>query len=292
MEVPKPRIVQQTWGNSIAQAIQRERMMQHEKKIMDQELEYKKARDLVNDQKWNKEFDIRESAAESQTDIMKAQAERMGKQNEMLSMQVDQLINQAKQTEAMGDVVSWKAKDRTAQKEWEDKFALLKQKASGWGEDSEEAHKEMLKLKEEAGLGGADPSMGYNVARAGLMAMGPAGAIGSLAMGNDPTRQYFDWMFGSTSDIDNEMLARGSKEAQSDYIPRSQVVGNLVNNLGGSMTPQTYKMLMNEDFYEANAASGMSNQQGINYLQQMYQNQQPVGSPATTYGAGQRFMGM
>ena len=53
MYIPKPTVVQQTWGNDIARAIQQERMMNHNKEIMDQELEYKKTRDTVQDERWN-----------------------------------------------------------------------------------------------------------------------------------------------------------------------------------------------------------------------------------------------
>ena len=255
MEVPKPRIVQQTWGNSIAQAIQRERMMQHEKKIMDQELEYKKARDLVNDQKWNKEFDIRESAAESQMDIMKAQAERMGKQNEMLSLQVDQMTNQAAQNEKVQELRAWQSKDEMAKQGYQNQIDKLELQASKWGGGSREASDKLAKMREEAGLGGA-------------MEGG-----------------FWDWM-GGTGDKENQGLARAMQQSDPSYVGRQQFTSDVVNQLGG-LTPHTYQQMMGIDWNTANRGAAMPNAAAINYLNQatqpnmgavpqMYQNQQPV----------------
>ena len=53
MYIPKPQVVQQTWGNDIARAIQNERMMSHNREMIEQELEYKKSRDRVNDARFD-----------------------------------------------------------------------------------------------------------------------------------------------------------------------------------------------------------------------------------------------
>jgi len=254
-EVPKPRVVQQTWGNGIAQAIQRERMMQHEKKLMDQELDYKKARDLVGDQKWNKEFDIREATAKTQQDIMKEQAVRMGKMNEQLQLENDRLITQSAQNEKIQDLKGWQAKDTMAKQDYQNQIDKLEIQASKWGGGSREASDKLASMRGEAGLGGA-------------MEGG-----------------FFDWM-GGTGDKENQGLATALQQSDPNYVSRQDFTRDIVNELGG-LTSHSYEQIMNEPWGVANAASGMSDPNAINYvnqanqapapqIQQMYQNQQPV----------------
>ena len=259
MEVPKPRIVQQTWGNSIAQAIQRERMMQHEKKIMDQELEYKKARDLVNDQKWNKEFDIKESMAKTQNDIMKEQALKMGKMNEQLQMQNDQLQTQLIQKEKIDDLKGWQAKDTMAEAGYQKKIDALELQASKRGGAGREASDELARMRKAHGLGGA-------------MEGG-----------------WWDYMMG-TGGNENQGLAQSYKEAQPGYVGREEFASGIIDQLGGNLTSESYRELMGTGWNQANQAASMPDASAINYVnqanapqmrtvQQMYQNQQPVAGP-------------
>ena len=252
--VPKPIIPQQTWGNSMSQAIQRERMMQHERKLIEQEMEYKKTRDVVNDQKWNKEFDIRAATAKTHNDILKENAVRSAKRNEQLEMELDRMRTQQINLEKQGDLRGYMAKDAMEQKKYQDKIDVLKQQASQWG--GREASDELARMRQESGLS-------------------PKGSGGG----------WWDYMLGVGKN-ENQGLARAQKESQPGYVNRKQFVSNMIDDMGGAITPETYKLIMGQSFNQANQAASMPNAAAINYVnqanmprqgtvQQMYQNAQP-----------------
>ena len=256
MYVPKPQIVQQSWGNSLTGAIERERQMQHEKKLMDMELEYKKSKDLIKDQQWNKEFDLNEAMATTQNDIMKQQALRLGKQNEMLTHQNEQLINQMVQNEKIEGLKGYEAKNQMAVDAHQKKIDALELQASKWGGAGWDAMQELAKLRKEGGQG----------------SWWDGGLIDYL---------------GGVGKNENQGLAKSLRTQDPNYVSREDFASQMIDDMGGRLTSDSYYDIMGTPWNTSNQAAAMPDQQAIDYvnqalgygtsphLQQMYQNQQP-----------------
>ena len=158
-EVPKPIIAQQTWGNSMSQAIQRERMLQHERKIIEQEMEYKKTRDTIADQQFNKQFDLKESLGRTHNDILKQEVIKAAKQNEQLQLQNDALVTQSINTEKERDLMGFQMKDTIAQQKYEAEIAKKRKLASQWG--GKDASDWLAKERQRTGISPAGSGGGW-----------------------------------------------------------------------------------------------------------------------------------
>ena len=259
MYIPKPTVVQQTWGNDIARAIQQERMMNHNKEIMDQELEYKKTRDTVQDERWNKEFDVKKVTAKTQNDILQQQLMRATKNNEMYAEQIDDMLSSIKTKSAFDGLRADEAQNAFKKKEIDRDLALQKQKASRW-------------------FGGVDQTAQLNqqMRDTGLREGSMFGSTG------DAVGDWFDWV-GGVGDKEYQGLGRATQESDPSYQSSEQLRSDVVNQLG-TLPEWAYGQVTGQDWGSANQVATMGNQQAINYLnqgmvnpvQQMYQNQQPV----------------
>lgn len=256
MYIPKPTVVQQTWGNDIARAIQQERMMNHNKEIMDQELEYKKTRDTVQDERWNKEFDVKKVTAKTQNDILQQQLMRATKNNEMYASQVDEMLTAQKTKSAFDGLRADEAQNVFKKKEIDRDIALQRQKASRWWGGKEDT----VALNQEARQAGLKDSWGS---------------------AGDAVYDFFDHNFTGVNDYQG--LGRARQEADPSYQSSEQLRSDVVNQLG-TLPDWAYGQVTGQDWGSANKIATMNNQQAINYVnqgmpnpvQQMYQNQQPV----------------
>ena len=246
-------VIQQTWGNTLVDAIERERLFQHEKKLLDQEFEYKKARDLVMDERWNKTFDLQEAESETQQEIWEQHANRMGKQNEMLQVQLDDEINKRKQNEALNSLMTQEAQNVLKEKKDKDDFAKLKQKSASW-----------------FGLGDAMDI--YDERR-------ESGRRHDLGEGWNQMMDAFDWLRGGTKDIDPSEMARDYQSRQPGYESPAEQRGNIIDQFG-NINESNFGQFTGVPWNVYNPVQMMPNRWALPYVNQFLpQANMPTGSP-------------
>lgn len=240
VSIPKPILVQQTWGNSISQAIERERARNFEKKMIDQELEYKRSRDTVADAKWNKDFDIRKSQAQTNEELMKSQIVKANKNNQMLQNDLEKQTNDMAEQENYNRIVAQKMQNVTDQANRQELINEKTQQADAWF-GGQEATSDLNKQMREAGL---------------KSSWGGAG---------DAVYDFFDWM-GGTDKSETQGLAQAQMEQRPNYMSTHDMMQASLANTGGTMDPQTASLLGGTDFHTVNAVASMPNEQRLMWL--------------------------
>ena len=129
--IPQP-IVQQTNGNSIVRAIEAERKMAFEKKLIDANMEYQRSRDAVNDAKWDKDFDLRKSQAKTREELLQAQIVRLQKSNQMIQTNWENAVNAQAEQENWARVAAQHANNNMAERKQKEEYDKLKEKADNW----------------------------------------------------------------------------------------------------------------------------------------------------------------
>ena len=263
VSIPKPVIVQQTWGNSLANAIEAERARNFEKNMIDEELAYKRNKDLVTQANWDQEFDLKKSQAKTSAELLQAQVVRTAKQNEMLSMDLENARNQMAEKEAYTETMTNVAANEMEKKERERQHAELVQKANEWSMGGIEATAELNKQQRESGVEpGPEGWLSSAFNAASYMAPAPFGAM----MRSDPVQNYMDYMGGASQE---EYAGVSDYQAQQSpqYVSEKEMFDQYLQTSGGQMTPEAYKLIMGQDLHTINAINKMPNQAKMNFVQ-------------------------
>ena len=91
--VPRPQTVPQTFGNSLVKTLEAERRFGFQKKMIEDQMNYRRNKDAVQQANWDKEFDLKKSQAKTQTELLQAQIAKLNKEKEMQDVRYNEMVN-------------------------------------------------------------------------------------------------------------------------------------------------------------------------------------------------------
>ena len=244
--VPRPQTVPQTFGNSLVKTLEAERRFGFQKKMIEDQMNYRRNKDAVQQANWDKEFDLKKSQAKTQTELLQAQIAKLNKEKEMQDVLYNEMVNHYAENEDYTRVIGQHTGNMIMEQENKRLYDEKLKHADRWFGVGKKGFsfkdtRELEKSKRE--MTGDDP-FGPNVLH----------DVGS----------YLDTM---VSGVGNKYEGVPEYQAQQDpaYTTREEMYNQAIQK--GGMSPQLSNVILGQDIHTMNALNAMPREQMLMFLQ-------------------------